>query len=103
MGEYVAVEVIDADHRDVEGRGETFGKRCSHEEGANQARSCGEGNRAEVGFLNSGALDGLGDHRYDILLVGTGCELGNDAPESLVHTLACNDVGEQDAVFDYGC
>ena len=103
VGEYVALEVVDAHERQTRGSGQPLGVCESDDECADQARAVGdsdsvqiaEAQRATQPELLAGALHRLVDDAHDRLGVLAARDLGHYAAESRVEVdLARDDVGD---------
>ena len=93
MGQNVRFHVIGIDDRDPKGKGKCFGKRGANQQRSEQPRPPGIGYGMQLIFIYLCPIQGLLNHRNDVLLVGSRGKFGDDAAECPVHILVGNQVG----------
>jgi hypothetical protein len=103
VGSDVAVKMVDRDQRfAVCGRHRLRGTQPD-QQGANQAGALGDGDRLDLGELDSRLLEGSADDCVEQLKMMSGSDLGHDAPIALVElSLGGDDVGEDPRPIDDG-
>ena len=69
VSQYMRLQMVDLDHRDVQRCGKSFGKRGSDQQRSHQPRPARERNGAQFRLIDTCTLDSLCHHRDDILLV----------------------------------
>ena len=84
--------------RDVQRNAQGLCERGSHKKGSQKAGAAGEGDRGQVGRLDSRPLKSSAHHRHDVLFMGPGCQLRHYTAEVLMDLLACDHIGEQVSV-----
>ena len=99
----MSLQMVHVDERNLERGSHSLGKGNAHEERDQEARATREGNGRELLPPDTGTLQRLVHHGYDVLLVGTTGQLGHHTAVGLMHGLAGRHVAEQDAVSHYGC
>jgi len=99
----MSLQVVDINHRDVEGRGQAFCKGKTYEQRAHQPGATGKGDGGEVFRLDAGTSDGFAYDGDDILLMSTAGKFGDNASESLVNGLTGYNVAEHYSVAKNGC
>ena len=99
---HVSLQVIDLDEGDVKTQRESFGKRCTDQQTAQQSRSARESDSAEFFLRDTCTPECSVHYRNNILLVCTTCQFGHHAAELLVHGLRSGHVAQQPTVTDNG-
>ena len=94
--------MVDLDHGDTEGEAEPLGKVSPHQQRAQQSGSAGEGDGIELIGANARATYRLTDDGDDVLLVGTGGELGYDAAVGRMYGLRGDDIAQQLTTAQHG-
>ena len=103
IGQDMSLEMVDHDDGDVQRESQGLGERSAHQQGAQQARTTGKGDGGKVFRLDAGQFEGPAHDRDDIHFMGPGGQFGNHAAVILVNLLRCDDIGQQDTVFQDGC
>ena len=100
--QHVGMQVVDLDHGDTEGEAEPLGKVGPHQQRAQQSGAAGEGDGIELIGANARATYRLADDGDDVLLVGTGGELGHNAAVGRMYGLRGDDIAQQLTAAQYG-
>ena len=74
----------------------------THEQGADQARSVGERHGGKILLRDACCVQGLADHRYDVLLMGPAGQLRHHAAPLGMNLLGGHHVGAELTVHQYG-
>ena len=91
----VALQVVDGDERQAPGQGDGLAEGQADHHPADEARSGGSGDAAQVGEAEAGLRHRLGDDRIDDLDMGPGGDFRHHAAERGVGgDLAGDDVGQ---------
>ena len=100
--EDMSLQVVYLHHRNVICNGQSFGKRCTHQQRAEQSRASREGYGVDFIGRNASLLEGCIYHGDDVLLVRTRGELGYHTAIFYVHGLRGNYVRQKCRVAYYG-
>ena len=79
VGENMPLQVVDLDDGFVGSDSQAFGERSTDQQRAQQARTARKGDGIDIGQRHAGLFQCFGHDRQDVLLVGPGCQFGNDA------------------------
>ena len=96
-GEQMALDVVDADHRQTAGLRQSLGEHQSDQQRSDQAGSARHGDRVQVAEAASGGLQRLPYHRQDRDDVIARGELGHDSAVAGVNQVLIGDRAGADA------
>jgi hypothetical protein len=83
----MALKMAHADHRNIQGIGQSFCIVDTDEQSACQPRALGDGNSGEIRPYKTGLLECRSRDAFNRLNVGTGGKFWNDASETLVNIM----------------
>ena len=69
MSHHMTLQMVDLNHRNLQSRSETLGKRQTHEERTHETGATSEGDGREVFGLDAGTFDSFGYNRNYVLLM----------------------------------
>ena len=102
MGQYVGLQVVDLNQRNLQCLCKAFGKRHAYQQRAEQSGAAREGHGVDVAAFYAGVVERSVHYGHYILLVGTRCQLGHHATVLFVHLLRGDDVRQQTVVAQNG-
>ena len=103
MRQDMPLQVVRFNQRDAERSGQAFRKGHTDEQTTHQARAQGHGNGRNRFFIYTCLSQSLIYDRHDVLLVCARRQFGDDAPISLVHSLARRHVAQEIAILNHSC